>query len=49
MLVKVKNPELYRAWIAYLVKLKGTSASTPEIRTSAFFNSQQGMTVPLCG
>lgn len=41
-LVTVKNPDLYRSWIAKLMKETGSEHSTPYIRTDAFFRSQRG-------
>ena len=46
-IVNVKNPELYREWINYILKAEGVSEPTPSIRTEAFFNSQAAMPVPL--
>jgi hypothetical protein len=45
MLIKCKNGDLYRQWIAYYER---TSTMKPyEIRTYAFFNSEEGRKVPL--
>jgi hypothetical protein len=41
MLVKVKNPDLYREWIAHFER-RGYKPF--EARTFAFFNSQKGET-----
>ena len=46
-LVTVKNPDLYRGWINYLMAAYGIDHSTPEIRTKAFFESQSGKAVPV--
>lgn len=42
-LIKVKNPELYRRWLARL------GSDTSAKRTAAFFNSQRGESPPLYG
>jgi hypothetical protein len=46
-LITVKNGDLYRAWIAYLCRVHGVEDSTPQIRTEAFFASEQARPVPL--
>lgn len=46
-LVKVKNGDLYRAWIAYLCRIEGREHSTPQIRTRAFFASEAIRPIPL--
>lgn len=40
-LITAKNPDLFRAWLTYL------GNDTPQKRTQAFFNSQQGLSPPL--
>lgn len=47
MLIKCKNGDLYRGWIDYLCKKYGVSDSDANIRTTAFFNSQRGDSIPL--
>lgn len=46
MLVKVKNPELYKDWIAYFERIHPNWPGY-EQRTYAFFNSQKGESIPL--
>ena len=41
MLIKAKNPDLYRAWLEYL------GNDTAAKRTMAFFNSEKAMSIPL--
>ena len=41
MLVKVKNGDLYREWIAYYERC-GFNMTPAEIRTMAFINSNKG-------
>jgi hypothetical protein len=41
MLIRARNPELFRAWLRYL------GNDTPQKRTQAFFNSQEARPVPL--
>jgi hypothetical protein len=45
--IKVKNGDLYRAWIAYLCCIEGKENSTPQIRTQAFVASQRAQPIPL--
>ena len=45
MLIKCKNPDLYRAWLAYLARVTGKQ-DAPQ-RTEAFFNSEAAIPVPL--
>lgn len=47
MIIQVKNPDLYRQWIDYLMQKSGVEYSTPQIRTEAFFNSQKNKDIPL--
>ena len=44
MLIPAKNPTLYRDWLSYFERFRPTN---PADRTSAFFNSQRGLAVPL--
>ena len=46
-LIQVKNPDLYRAWIEYLMKREKQEQPTPQIRTEAFFRSQRNDRIPL--
>lgn len=46
MLIYVKNPDLYREWIAYYERIIG-SYPTAEYRTNAFFKSNRGARPPL--
>ncbi len=43
MLIKCKNPELYRMWIEYLCARNGVENSDATIRVTAFSYSQKGM------
>lgn len=48
-IVKAKNPELFRRWIAYYRLVEGKPANdilTPVERTQAFFNSEDGLAPP---
>lgn len=47
MLIKCENGDLYRKWIAYLCKKYNVENSDASIRTTAFFNSQQNVAIPL--
>ena len=44
MLVQCKNPDLYRQWLTYYSNMNMLPAAK---RTYAFFNSQQGLAVPI--
>lgn len=44
MIIKCKNPELYKAWIDYYEKT--TQMKPYEIRTYAFLNSEIGKPIP---
>ena len=46
-LVTIKNPDLYRAWVDYLMRRAGLDNSTAQIRTEAFFASEAARPVPL--
>ena len=46
MLVKCKNPNLYRSWLNYLER-NYPDLPPYELRTRAFFESQRGNSVPL--
>lgn len=44
-IINVKNPDLYRAWLRYYERTASTMTG-PQMRTSAFFNSQAGHAPP---
>lgn len=46
MIINVKNPDLYRAWLRYF-RASPEPMPDHEIRTYAFFNSQEGKLPPL--
>ena len=47
MIIQTKNPKLYKAWCDYLCKQRGVEFTTPQIRTEAFFKSENAVPVPL--
>jgi hypothetical protein len=42
MFIRVRNPDLYRRWIAWLTSQQGLQQSTAAIRTEAFIRSERG-------
>lgn len=45
-LISVENGDLWREWIAHLMRLEGRERSTPQIRTKALLAALAGRPVP---